>query len=80
MVELEPLDEQDTSWLIALLEDYAQATKSTIAMGLLEKPQEAFVDMIKVMPRDYRRVLEASARALADGRDVEQAIMETARG
>jgi len=80
MVELEALDDQDTTWLIGLLGDYAEATKSPVARRLLERPDEALVDMIKVMPRDYRRVLEASARALAEGRDVEQAIMETARG
>jgi hypothetical protein len=32
------------------------------------------------MPRDYRRVLEATRRAEEAGRDVELEIMEVARG
>ena len=34
----------------------------------------------KVMPRDYKRVLAAIAAAERDGRDVNDAIMEAARG
>jgi glutamate synthase (NADPH/NADH) large chain len=37
-------------------------------------------DTIKVMPRDYRRVLEATARAGAEGRSVEEAVMASAHG
>jgi glutamate synthase (NADPH/NADH) large chain len=36
--------------------------------------------MKRIMPRDYKRVLEASARAEAEGRDVNLAIMEASRG
>jgi hypothetical protein len=32
------------------------------------------------MPRDYRRVLEATQQAVADGRSVEDAVMEAAHG
>ena len=41
------------------------------------KPVSAFV---KVMPRDYKRVLEAVRRAEAAGRPVEEAIMAAAHG
>ena len=34
----------------------------------------------KVMPRDYQRVLDAAKRRTAEGRDVDEAIMEAARG
>jgi glutamate synthase (NADPH/NADH) large chain len=33
-----------------------------------------------IMPRDYRRVLQASRLAELSGRDVDEAIMEAARG
>ena len=33
-----------------------------------------------IMPRDYRRALEAQRMAEADGYDVDLAVMEAARG
>ena len=35
---------------------------------------------LTVMPRDYRRVLEATELAIAEGRSVEQAVMESSHG
>jgi glutamate synthase (NADPH/NADH) large chain len=32
------------------------------------------------MPKDYRRVLEATESAVAEGRSVEEAVMEAAHG
>ena len=37
-------------------------------------------DMVKVMPRDYRRVLEATRRATDEGRSVDEAVMAAAHG
>ena len=37
-------------------------------------------DMVKVMPRDYRRVLEATGRAADEGRSVDEAVMAAAHG
>ena len=34
----------------------------------------------KVMPRDYRKVLDAIALARSEGRNVDEAIMEASRG
>lgn len=80
MVELEPIDDEDSKWLSELLEDYFAATQSPLAKAILESADSRFQDIIKIMPRDYRRVLEASAKALAEGHDVEAAIMGSARG
>ena len=35
---------------------------------------------VKVMPRDYKRVLQAIAEAERDGNDVDKAIMAAAHG
>ena len=37
-------------------------------------------DFVKVMPRDYKSVLQAIAAAEAAGEDVDQAIMAAAHG
>jgi glutamate synthase (NADPH/NADH) large chain len=36
--------------------------------------------MVKVMPRDYQRVLDAARRAEQEGRPVDEAIMAAAHG
>ena len=38
------------------------------------------LEFVKVMPRDYRRILEATALATAEGRSVDEAVMEAAHG
>jgi glutamate synthase (NADPH/NADH) large chain len=34
----------------------------------------------KIMPRDYKRVLTARARAEAEGRDIDEAVMAASNG
>ncbi|MEY3407605.1 MAG: hypothetical protein RL038_666 [Actinomycetota bacterium] len=79
MVDLDPLNEADTDYLFTLLEEYAEATESPLATELLGNWNENKQRFTKVMPKDYKRVLEAQARAEAEGRDVLEAIMEAAR-
>ncbi len=38
------------------------------------------LEFVKVMPRDYRRILEATRLAEAEGRSVDEAVMEAAHG
>ncbi|WP_197321989.1 glutamate synthase large subunit [Saccharomonospora sp. NB11] len=78
MVEVEPLDGDDAAWLRDVVERHHRLTGSTVAAWLLddwERRAEAFT---KVMPKDYRRVLEAAERAKAQGRDVDEVVMEEA--
>jgi glutamate synthase (NADPH/NADH) large chain len=37
-------------------------------------------DFVKVMPRDYRRVLQATRRAVEVGTSVDEAVMASAHG
>jgi glutamate synthase (NADPH/NADH) large chain len=80
MVMLEPLDEDDKEVLRNLLATHAEETGSPVAAALLATWPTASERFTKVMPLDYKRVLEARARALAEGRDVNEAIMEAAHG
>ena len=41
---------------------------------------DALEDFVKVMPRDYRRVLEATRRAVDEGLSVDEAVMAAPRG
>jgi len=79
MVDLEPLDEDDVSFVRDLLAQHVAETGSPLAERLLAHgplPRQ----FTKVMPRDYKRVLEAAAGAEESGQSVEDAIMAAARG
>jgi len=78
MVELESLDESDKVFLSSILKDYLEETDSPLAKKLLE--DKDFKKFTKVMPREYKRVLLAQAKAKKDGTDPMEAVMEVSRG
>ncbi len=80
MVEVEPLDDEDAEAVRLLVERHLAETESVVAAGLLEKWETEVFEFVKVMPRDYRRVLEATALAEAEGRSVDEAVMAAAHG
>jgi glutamate synthase (NADPH) large chain len=51
-----------------------------VARELLADWDTAVERFGKVMPRDFKRVLEAQSAAEREGRDVNEAIMEAAHG
>ena len=62
---------------------HAEETGSTVAAALLEDWDTALGRFTEVMPRDYKRVLDARAEALEEGLDEDQAnarIMEVLHG
>jgi len=80
MVDLEALDERDEAFLAEVVENHARHTGSPVANRLLAEWDLAIARFTKVMPRDYRRVLEAIRRAEAAGRDINAEIMASAHG
>jgi glutamate synthase (NADPH) large chain len=80
MVDLDPLDEEDRTFLREVVTRHAAETGSTVAANLLADWDDAVERFSKVMPRDYKRVLEAARAAERDGIDVDEAIMAAAHG
>ena len=78
MVDLELLAEDDVEFVRDALRRHAEETGSPVAAALLEQWDPA--RFTKVMPRDYRRVLQAERRAIEEGLDPAEAVMEAARG
>jgi glutamate synthase (NADPH) large chain len=66
MVELEDLvNEEDIAEVSRLIEAHARHTGSTIATDILDRWDNAIGDFVKVMPIDYKRVLdEQKAKAV----------------
>jgi glutamate synthase (ferredoxin) len=68
MVGLETLsDAEEIGQLKGSIEKHAQYTKSQKAISVLANWDEMVPKFVKVMPRDYKRVLQAIQNALASG-------------
>jgi glutamate synthase (NADPH) large chain len=80
MVDLDPLDEPDKQWLRDEIRAHHEHTGSTVAERLLRDWHRQVRRFKKVMPRDYKRVLEAMRLAEIEGSDVDEAVMASARG
>jgi glutamate synthase (NADPH) large chain len=84
MVEVGALDQTDAELVRDLVSQHREATGSAVAQRVLaewDADDEALLARFsKIMPTDYRRVLEAEAAARREGRDVLEAIMEASRG
>jgi glutamate synthase (ferredoxin) len=71
MVDLEALDDaEDVDLVHGLLERHRQYTDSTVADGLLKQWPKITAKFVKIMPRDYKRVL---MEQLTQTREVEAA-------
>ncbi|MGH9091016.1 MAG: glutamate synthase large subunit [Acidimicrobiales bacterium] len=80
MVDVEPLGPDDREWLAGIVARHREETGSAVAGRLLADWASTLENMVKVMPRDYRRVLEATARAVEAGTSVDDAVMAAAHG
>jgi glutamate synthase (ferredoxin) len=70
MVELGPLEQADEIVLVRdLIRRHVRFTGSTYAARFLDDWLAAQPRFVRVMPKDYKRVLAAEARARADGRE-----------
>ena len=81
MVDLDAMDDADIEWLHSMITAHVDATDSAVGQRILANWQAQQTNFVKVMPRDYKRVLGAIAEAEAGhGEDVGEAIMAAARG
>jgi glutamate synthase (NADPH/NADH) large chain len=79
LVDVEPVSAADADGLRAIVSHHADYTESAVALGLLRDWSAARGRFSAVIPRDYRRVLDATRRARAEGEDVDAAVMAAAR-
>ncbi|HEY2287529.1 MAG TPA: glutamate synthase large subunit, partial [Streptosporangiaceae bacterium] len=80
MADLEPLAEPDGPALEELIRRHHAETGSVVAARLLADWPAALGRFSRVMPKDYKRVLDAAQRAERDGRNVDEAVMAAAQG
>ncbi|MET9489171.1 glutamate synthase large subunit [Nocardia sp. NPDC006630] len=80
MVDLEGLTADESAALRDIIAQHRDETGSAVAERILIDWSQQVNHFVKVMPRDYKKVLLAISEAEKDGRDVSAAIMEAARG
>ena len=80
LVDLDKLDDEDLAYLRDMITEHRDETRSPVAAKILGNWAVAQTRFAKVMPRDYKKVLDAIDVAERTGRDVNEAIMEAARG
>jgi glutamate synthase (NADPH/NADH) large chain len=80
MVDIDPLEVDDLDFLKATITRHRELTGSTVAAGILDDWRVASRKFAKVMPTDYKRVLEAARIAEEKGLSVDEAIMAAAHG
>jgi glutamate synthase (NADPH/NADH) large chain len=80
LADLEELTPGDAGFLRDLVTRHLTETGSAVAAGLLADWDAAAARFGRIMPKDYKRVLQAASEAEQDGRDVNQAVMAAAHG
>ncbi len=81
MVNLEAIEEQeDINTIRRLLTKHVQYTQSSVAQNILHNWSAYRKRFVKVMPRDYKIVLDAIRKGREKGLSEEEAIMEAAHG
>ncbi|WP_018922322.1 glutamate synthase large subunit [Salsuginibacillus kocurii] len=76
MVLLERVEtEKEATKLKTLLQNHVTYTNSSLAASLLNQWDRAVHQFVKVIPKDFKRMLEAIERGMNDGLSEEEAIM-----
>ena len=76
LVTLQPLeDEQEIALVRDMIERHVKYTRSSLGKQVLEAWDELLPRFVRVVPNDYRRVLEAQARMRQKGLSEEEAEM-----
>jgi glutamate synthase (ferredoxin) len=68
-------DEQEVAFVRRMIERHVQYTESALGMKVLDAWKEALPRFVRVVPNDYRRVLEAQERMRQKGLSPEEAEM-----
>ena len=81
MVDLEKVaSDEDNDTIRELLKNHVRFTQSPVAQRLLDRWGLYSQQFVKIMPKDYKRILEAMEKARRTGIPEDEAVMEAAHG
>jgi len=75
MVALDRVEDAELTLVKRMVERHAELTGSALASRLLGRWGDTAARLVRIMPHDYRRVLEAQAKMRAKGLPPEEAEM-----
>ncbi|MBB6449094.1 glutamate synthase (ferredoxin) [Geomicrobium halophilum] len=75
LVEIDQIMGQDVEELKSLIEAHVQHTNSTLGTRLLSNWEETVTQFMKVIPTDYRKMLQAVEDSINEGFAEEEAVM-----
>ncbi len=78
MVDLDPLDAADRAFLLDRVNRHQHETDSAVAARLLGRWETAVEEFVKLMPKDFKRVLEAEKKSAEEGGDLTSAVLAAA--
>jgi len=61
MIDLDPMDDDAQKELFSYLENHYNYTGSKVAKQILDNWNEELANFVKVMPKDFKRVLQQNA-------------------
>jgi glutamate synthase (NADPH/NADH) large chain len=61
LVDLDPLDNEDINLLESMLNNHIRFTGSEVAQRFMDNFEQNLQSLVKVMPRDYKAVLQKRA-------------------
>ncbi|PUZ93087.1 glutamate synthase subunit alpha, partial [Vibrio vulnificus] len=70
LVDLDPIEQEDKDLLLDMLNKHVQFTGSEVAQAFLANFETSLKSLVKVMPRDYKAVLQ-KRKAEAEQREAE---------
>jgi len=62
MIDLDPMDDEAQKELFNFVTNHAKNTGSSIAQKILDNWNEELKNFVKVMPKDFKRVLAENAK------------------
>jgi glutamate synthase (NADPH/NADH) large chain len=80
LVDVETLADDEVVWLGEIINTHKTFTGSLVAKELLDDWPASAQRFVRIMPRDYRKVLELRAEAATLGLDADELIMEASHG
>jgi glutamate synthase (NADPH/NADH) large chain len=79
LIDIESVTADQVQELQTILGRHHELTGSEVAAKLLSEFPAAVERFSVIMPRDYKRVIDATRRAKAEGANVDDAVMAAAR-
>ena len=75
MVSIEGIEDEDQNILNSMIQKHLEYTDSTVARNLLDNWADSIANFVKVMPNDYKRMLQNIQRVTESGLSGDEAMM-----